>query len=345
MVSPTDTLAQLAILRQLLLERVAAGQVLALDRAFREIADEIEDRLRSRRPITEYQGKRLEAQIRQISEDLIIPAPYLAELPLIEAQAAISGLAAISVDAVLPSVTVLNAIAGTALIEGATIGTWFENLNQQMLFDIERTVRTGAMLGNTNQQIARDIVGILAEGNRGPQDLKRYRRDAEAITRTAVQTFANEARLSVFEANTDVVKAVQWVSTLDSRTTDICMARSGKVWSLPNYTPQRHTIQWKAPPAHWRCRSTIIPVTKTFRELGIDRDEIPESTRSSQYGQVSALLSFDKWLDAQPKGVADEMLGKGRAQMWRDGVITLSQLLDQRGNPLTLKELRDRYGS
>jgi hypothetical protein len=37
------------------------------------------------------------------------------------------------------------------------------------------------------------------------------------------------------------------------------------------------------------------------------------------------------------------MLGKGRAELWRDGKITLQQLLDQRGNPLTLQQLRQRY--
>jgi hypothetical protein len=39
------------------------------------------------------------------------------------------------------------------------------------------------------------------------------------------------------------------------------------------------------------------------------------------------------------------MLGKGRAELWRSGKITLNQLLDQRGNPLTLAELRSQYGS
>jgi hypothetical protein len=39
------------------------------------------------------------------------------------------------------------------------------------------------------------------------------------------------------------------------------------------------------------------------------------------------------------------MLGKGRAELWRSGKITLNQLLDQRGNPLTLAQLQSRYGS
>jgi hypothetical protein len=34
------------------------------------------------------------------------------------------------------------------------------------------------------------------------------------------------------------------------------------------------------------------------------------------------------------------MLGKGRAQLWRDGKLSLSQLLDGTGRELSLKELK-----
>jgi hypothetical protein len=37
------------------------------------------------------------------------------------------------------------------------------------------------------------------------------------------------------------------------------------------------------------------------------------------------------------------MLGKGRAQLWRDGKITLSQLLNAEGAPLTLAQLKAKY--
>ena len=58
-------------------------------------------------------------------------------------------------------------------------------------------------------------------------------------------------------------------------------------------------------------------------------------------GQVAADLTFADFLKGKPASFADEMLGKGRAELWRDGKITLSKLLDQKGNPLTLAELRN----
>lgn len=88
------------------------------------------------------------------------------------------------------------------------------------------------------------------------------------------------------------------------------------------------------------CRSTEIPITKTFRELGLDIDEFPKGTRSSMDGQVAKDLSFDDFLKGKPKSFADDLLGPGRAELWRDGKITLQQLVGGDGNPLTLEQLR-----
>ena len=55
------------------------------------------------------------------------------------------------------------------------------------------------------------------------------------------------------------------------------------------------------------------------------------------------MISVAQWLDSQPSGVADSLLRKGRAAMWRDGRLTLAQLLDFSGQPLSLAELRGRF--
>ena len=54
------------------------------------------------------------------------------------------------------------------------------------------------------------------------------------------------------------------------------------------------------------------------------------------------MISIAQWLDSQPSGVADSLLGKGRAAMWRDGRLTPAQLLDFNGQPFSLAELRGR---
>lgn len=75
------------------------------------------------------------------------------------------------------------------------------------------------------------------------------RRDAEAVTRTAVSYVANRARQKVYNANADIVKKLQYVATLDSRTTLICAWRDGKIYDLG----KEPTI-----PAHFRCRSVLV---------------------------------------------------------------------------------------
>lgn len=90
------------------------------------------------------------------------------------------------------------------------------------------------------------------------------------------------------------------------------------------------------------CRSVLTPITKSFREMGIPLDEFPESTRASMDGQVPEGKTFEQWISGQPEGVAEKVFGKGRAELWRHGKITVRDMVDQRGRPLTLEELREQ---
>lgn len=340
----SDQLTDLMTIRQLLLQRLIAGENRTLNSHLTDIAKRLEDRLKSGKQFTEYQGRQLQKAIADLAGLVQLRRPDLAKLASMEADFAQGALGKVGIDIALPPKKVLQSIADTALVQGATFGQWFDKLQTTMRFDIDRAVKTGVSLGETNDQIARRILG--AGGEKGSEVMPRGRRDAMAITRTAVQTIANEARLATYLENADVIKAVQWVSTLDSRTTLICMARSGKTWTIPGFQPIGHEIPWNGgPPAHWACRSTTIPITKSFEELGGEGPDLSPTTRSSMDGQVAADLTFDDFLKGKPKAFADEMLGVGRADLWRAGKITLSDLLDARGVPLTLAELAARYGS
>ncbi len=341
--SASDQLRDLSIIRQILLQRLIAGENRKLNRQLNDIAKELERQIKSGKPLTTFQGNRLEKAIQELAAIVDLQTPDLREFAQLEAQYVVNSLATVSVQSLLPTAAALAKIAESSLVQGATINEWFTRLGETMRFEINRAVKLGISLGETNEQIARRIIG--AAGTKGTEVMPRGRRDALAIVRTAVQTISNDSRNQTYLANQDVIKGVQWISVLDSRTTEICMARAGKVWSLPNYTPVGHSIPWNGgPPAHWSCRSTTIPVLKTWREMGIDMDELPASTRASLNGQVAADISFDEFLRKQPAGFADEMLGKGKAELWRSGKITLSQLLNAEGRPITLRELRERYG-
>jgi SPP1 gp7 family putative phage head morphogenesis protein len=335
----SDKLLDLTIIRQLLLERVIAGQSAALNKQLDEIAAALQKQLKGKE-LTEYQGKRLDKAIAELKAIVTVKEPDLSDLTAAEASFFKDAMVNVGIDAVLPPVSVLESVSQSSLIQGATIGNWFSRLNESARFDVERVVKNGVLLGQTNAQIAKELIGI---GDKGGQPIAKARRDAMAITRTAVQTVAKDARLASLEANANIIKAVQWVSTLDSRTSEICVARSGKTWSYPDFKPIGHKIPWNGgPPAHWNCRSSFIPITKSFEELtgGKIKDRVEPSTRASMDGAVAADLTFDQFLKSKPPEFADKMLGKGRAELWRSGKITLNQLLDQRGNPLTLAQLK-----
>ena len=342
MQNASDKLADLMTIRQLIMQRLIAGENIKLNRELDAIAKEIEKKI-VKGNLSNLQGKRLDKAIEQLLQYVSLSAPDLGDLAEVEARFAVASLGQVGFDATLPALSTIRSISEASLVQGATIGEWFGNLQEQTRFNLTREIKAGINLGETNSQI---LKRIMSTSDKGPEVFAKTRRDGMAIVRTSVQTIANEARLKTYEENEDILSGIQWVSTLDSRTSDICIARSGLVWTLPDYKPKGHKIAWNGgPPAHWACRSTTIPVTKSFKELGIDAEEIPAGTRSSMDGEVAQDLSFGDWLKGKPTSFADEMLGKGRAQLWRDGKITLTELLDQRGNPLTLAQLKAKYGT
>ena len=321
--------------RNLLLQRVASGQVRDLDRLFQDIADKITEELSQAKPLTDERKRRIDRIIADLQALVVVPAPDLTELAETEARALTAGMVAAGLDVGLPPLPVLEAIAANTLVEGAVIGEWFQRLENQTRFDIARTIRAGVAAGRTNAQITRDIVGFKQDGAMGREVMKSARRDAAAVVRTAVQTIANDTAMAVFEANPDVVEGVEFVATLDSRTTPQCAAMDGGRWKLDG-TPMRGTkLPFRRPPLHWACRSRLIPITELSDDSG---------TRSSAIGPISAKITFEQFMERQGPEFAAQVLGKGRYEFYKANKLTLSQLIDPRSlEPLTLAELREKF--
>lgn len=66
---------------------------------------------------------------------------------------------------------------------------------------------------------------------------------------------------------------------------------------------------------------------------------MPTSTRASMNGQVDERVNYESWLNSKTAEEKEQILGKGKADLWQRGVITFSDMLDQSGRPMTLKEL------
>jgi SPP1 gp7 family putative phage head morphogenesis protein len=295
----------------------------------------------------------------------------IAELEALWFQKAANKAVGVDIMTVSLSRQQVRRIVSDTLIEGAPSKEWWEKVADSTRQTFINTVRAGMAKGLPTEEIVQQLIGTKTL----PGALVSTERQVEALVRTSVQTVANQARLDLYDENQDVLKGIQWVATLDNRTTIICMGLHGKVWSLPDYEPVDHDIPFPGPTAHWNCRSTQVAVFRSWRELaqsravpteaggrsdietlyernlieqGFSREEaarILRNARASMDGEVPRALTFDEWLSTKSKAFQDEMLGPGRAELWRSGKLTLTELLDQNGRPLPLEVLKRKYGS
>lgn len=263
----------------------------------------------------------------------------------------------------------LEALVGNTMINGRFAREYWDKQNADTKARYTAAVRQGMYEGEGVDAIVRKVRGTAALNYKdGIMTLSKAQ--AEALVRTSVLAVANEAKLAAFEENPDVIKAVQWVSTLDSRTTEICIALDGKQWALPSFDPIGHGIPFPGPTAHWNCRSTQIAVTKSWKELsgpkavepptmapadieaifrknlarqGFSQTDIEKIVATKKFqmdGTPAPRQSMGEFLKKQTRAFQDELLGPQKAQMWRDRDITLSDLIDQNHRPLTVAELK-----
>lgn len=226
--------------------------------------------------------------------------------------------------------------------QGRLLSEWADNLEADRMTRISNTVRQGFLLGDTTEQIARKVRG---HANRGYQDgaLQMSRANAASIAKTAVGHLAATARQSFATANDDILKGKQWLSTLDNRTSKDCRIRDRLKYTLDN-KPIGHKVPYLQGPGkiHWCCRSTETYVLKSSDELGIKVGEIKDSSRASMDGQVPADTNYQDWFSRQSFTRQSEIVGVTRARLIRDGGISPDEFYNDRGEWLTLDQLRER---
>jgi SPP1 gp7 family putative phage head morphogenesis protein len=229
----------------------------------------------------------------------------------------------------------LDALASDVLIQGAPTKDWWARQSNGLTNLFADQMRRGIALGETNDQLVKRV-----RGKGGIIDVSKS--SAERLVRSSVQTVANAARQTTYANNADLIKALRWHSTLDTSTSDWCLVRDSLLYGPVDHNPIDHDVPWLEGPGaiHWNCRSTSVPIMKSWRDLGIDADEVPQTTRASMDGQVPAATTFESWLKKQSATRQDTTLGAAKAKLWRDGKITLRDLLDQSGRPVTAEQLR-----
>lgn len=245
-----------------------------------------------------------------------------------------------------PTVGQLNSILTSRPYQGKVFTKWWKQLSGSAQDTINRQVGIGLAEGETVDQMVRRVRGTVgARFTDGA--LEKVRHNTEATVRTAANHVNTQARELTYEENDDVIKGIQYVATLDGRTTDICMSLDGTIHELG---------EGPRPPQHYQCRSTTVPVLKSLEELGLPamKKALPPGTRAtkelrgnlqkSMNGQVPAKQTYGAWLKKQTTAQQNEILGPSRAKLFRSGRVAIDKFVDTRGRTLTLDQLRKKEG-
>lgn len=268
---------------------------------------------------------------------------------------------------VLPLNPILRNIVKNNPFEGKVLLEWASDIKQTDIDRINSQIQIGIVQGETSSQIARRVVGTVAQrGKNGVTEITR--RNAEAITRTAINSYTNEARREYNIDNNDLFSEELYVATLDSRTTPICRSLDGR-----RYPVGKGPI----PPLHFNCRSLRIAVLdgvtlsnrpavrstqqQLLREFtsesGISkvtkRSLLPRGTKGKfdafarkrkrqLTGQVPGKTTYQQFLSRQPAAIQDDILGKTKGRLFRRGGLKLDKFVDRRGKELTLKQLASK---
>jgi SPP1 gp7 family putative phage head morphogenesis protein len=239
-----------------------------------------------------------------------------------------------------PTAERLASLAKSVLIEGSPAADWGAKQSEDTAFRFAGVVRQGVVNGQTNEQIVARVAG--REGF-----MEVSKRNARTLVHSSVMTAANTARLAVYRKNMHSMDGVRWLATLDTHTCIICMALDGVAWDFDRNPIKSNTLDWNGgPPAHMGCRCVLSPLPnrsamdEIFPGMGAEIDAL--GGRASALGPTGSDTSMAGFISRLSPAQQDDMLGKGRADLFRAGDITLRDLVSGQGRPLSLEELKAR---
>lgn len=220
---------------------------------------------------------------------------------LLEALAQSNGGVGLTARTQFVTVEAAMAAAMARPMDGYLLQDWLDGFSTAARDRIEATLRVAFIEGEALSVTRQRLRNVTMQTSRG----------LDALIRTANAHIANAVTEANYQANPDLIEGVEWVSTLDSRTTDICRARDGKRYKVG---------EGPRPPAHINCRSTTIPAL-----IGVE---------------PVARETYAEWLKRQPADVQDDILGPARGKLFRDGKLTVDRFVDSTGKRIPLNRLR-----
>ncbi len=331
-----------AIRHAVLLEQLKAGELKNLQGYYKQL-DQIIRELLTRQELKDYSPKSYQQflkiaqkEIQVVLEDMAKDINNkLTDIVLYEAEFEQKTLSK-TLGQEFKGVTNAALLASLSLVplqvSGFNAGKTVNDIISSIPYESQRLVnaiKVGVVQGKTNSEIIRFIRGTKA--NRYTDGiLNVVRNSIDSSVRTLISHTATVAKEEVYKANDDIIASVQWISTLDRRTTASCRFLDGKIFNRG---------EGPRPPIHYNCRSVIIAVTKLSAKFS------EGATRASETGQVSADLTYYEWLGQQSSAFQDQALGPTRGKLFRDGGLSAEQFaalqVDRNFTPITLARMKE----
>jgi SPP1 gp7 family putative phage head morphogenesis protein len=260
----------------------------------------------------------------------IVEPEKLAQLQVEFSIAAISG--AVGAAVVTPSerVAALLKQPDSVIINGSPLRQYVNQYADALKVDVMREIRLGIAAGESMEKIAQRMTATIA----GIKDSS-----ARMFARTLTLGVTNAANAAVYEDNAHLVQGYVQSSVLDSRTTTLCAARDNLAWTQDK-KPVGHNQVFAWPPIHPNCRSQMLPWLSKSDDLPADiKRKLSKTTRASLDGQIPASTSFEEWIEGKDEQFQREWFGAGRYELWKDGKISITDLVAPDGRKLRLDEL------
>ena len=322
-----------AILRSAIeLQRLSLTEEARAEQLLRQLEADLRALLNTR--TLSASGKReIEALIKQAHD--AITGKYINIAGILDVDGIVQHVAEQTVNALggdMPGVETLRSLARDVLIEGSPASAWWARQADDTDFKFAGAVRRGVLNGRTNEAITREVVDVL--------DVSR--RNARALVHSSIMTAANKARLEAYRKNMRFSSGVKWLATLDSHTCRTCAALDGSQWDFDGKPLKGTKFDFQAPPAHMLCRCVITPLPLSFDELGFEGMDAAIANigaRASSQGPLKSGTTFADFLKRQSPEWVDDFLGAKRADLYRAGKLTVTDLLTKGGREKTLAEL------
>lgn len=173
-----------------------------------------------------------------------------------------------------------NIIPGLGETMGEAIATYFRSVLSELTKSIKSSFADNVSVSEAIRRITGTKANLWKDGI-----VRKLFNNFGALTDTIIQTISNNVTAFFGKIFTD---KYEWVSVIDSATTDVCRGRNGRIYRYG---------EGPMPPAHYRCRSRIRPV----------------------FSSANGPASFYEWLTGQPSKVQDFAVGSSAARDLRAG--------------------------